>query len=266
MEEIDQSLARAVLARTLKQGLRFPTPRTLQAFSCETGRRALRQSVKVLEGESGGPLAEAVEGLCHAKDVAPSSLERAYESLFGHALRGRVCPYETEYGAAAPFQQSQELADIAGFYLAFGLEATQAGGERLDHAACELEFLEFLSMKEAWATEQGDAEMLEVTRKAARDFVRGHLGRFGVAFGSSLQREDPGGFYGRLGALCAAFLRAECVRQGIATGPEFLDLRPAEDDGVPMACGDGSGDDQEEAEPQLLGIRSRREGDGGSGP
>ena len=254
MDDIDRSLARAVLARTLKDGLSFPTRRTLRAFRNE-GRKALRRAAvpEPGAGSAGAALVEAAERLCAVRAASPEGLRDEYESLFGHALRGRVCPYETEYAGGALFQHAQELADISGFYRAFGLEAAWANGERVDHAACEFEFLEFLSMKEAWALEPRDAEMLEVTRRAARGFLRDHLARFGVAFGTSLRREGRDGFYGRLGALCTAFLRSECARLGLRTGPELLELRPEVEDPVPMACGG-----EENRGPELQEIRSRR--------
>ena len=60
--------------------------------------------------------------------------------------------FETEYGAGAAFRQPQELADIAGTCLAFDLEPPEGGDERVDHAACECEFMGFLARKEAFAT------------------------------------------------------------------------------------------------------------------
>jgi hypothetical protein len=106
--------------------------------------------------------------------------------------------------------------------------------------ACELEFLEFLALKEAWALQHDDREMLEVTRNAARIFLRDHLGRFGIAFGLALARIDPGGFHGATGLLAVAFLRSECARFEVPPGPELLPVLPYEEDGAPMACGDGS--------------------------
>jgi len=98
----------------------------------------------------------------------------------------------------------------------------------------------FLALKEAFALEHEDPEMLEDTRKAGRLFLRDHLGRFGLTFARKLAREDQGGFYGTLGDLCFAFLKLECSRVGVAAGPLDLSLRPATDDRVPMACGSGA--------------------------
>lgn len=259
MEEIDRALALAVLARTVRQGLRRPAKGVTRTFSTED-RGALRQAAAVLEPE--GALADAVERLLATPAESPDVLDQQHARLFGHSLRGRVCPYETEYGGDAPFRQSQDLADISGYYIAFGLEPGGSGGiERLDHAACEFEYFEFLCTKEAWAIQAGDAEMLEVTRKAACDFLGSHLGRFGVAFGATLSREDPEGFYGRLGDLCAALLKTECGRLGLRVGPEFMEMRSTEDDGVPMACGSDSCPTAEPGEPDLVQIQSRGEAD-----
>ena len=79
--------------------------------------------------------------------------------------------------------------------------------------------------------------MREVTAAAVRLFLRDHLGRWAPAFGTTLGRLDPGGFYGALGRLLAAFVAAECARAGVAAGPVFLRLRAAEPDDTPAACG-----------------------------
>ena len=156
---------------------------------------------------------------------ALGALEQSYNRLFGHTLRGVVCPYETEYGRAHPFQQAQELADLAGFYAAFGLKPSEEPNGRVDHIAHELEFLEFLSCKEAYAIENHEDEMLGITREALGRFLGEHVGHFGRAFGLHLQEADDGGFYGDLGGLLAAFLSSECKRQGVPVGPKLLELR-----------------------------------------
>jgi TorA maturation chaperone TorD len=161
-----------------------------------------------------------------------------YERLFGHTARGPIPPYETEYGADTLFQQPQELGDLAGFLQAFGLRLRPGRHERLDHVCCECELMGFLARKEAFALETEDAEMLEQTRKAQRLFLRDHLGRFAPALGGRLQRADPGGFYGALGAVLHAFVSSDCERFKVSAGPEGLSLRlAAPDDVVPMACG-----------------------------
>jgi len=236
VEDRDDSLARGVLCRALKLGFRPPSGSTLGALFSPEGRRALERAAARAGNETArDDLGDALEKLFGYGETSLGELETTYNRLFGHALRGRVCPYETEYAPTGPFQHSQELADIAAYYNAFGLELK--GVERLDHIGCELEFVELLSLKEAYALERQDGEMLEITAQAERSFLRRHLGRFGRAFGASLAREDNEGFYGALGDFCQAFLAAECARLGVPLGPAVLQLSEGEPDNIPMACG-----------------------------
>ena len=232
--ELDLALARAVVCRVLKLGYHVPNPEVVRSLCSTEGMEALRGAATLLEAAELGP--EAAR-FAHAEIPLLDELERDYNKLFGHTLRGRVCPYETEYGEFQTFRQAHILSDLAGFYIAFGLRPSAGNGERVDHVAYEFEFLEFLSRKEAFAIERNDEEMLEVTRHALKKLLREHLGQFGRAVGWRLKNEDPDGFHGRVGSLCAAFLKAECERQGVSVGPEVLELRTTEEEKVPMACG-----------------------------
>ncbi len=232
--EIDRALARAVLASFLAEVL-APSETGRRAVSLSADPEPLEAAAAVLDPVREGRLQRAVR----AVTGAPPPAEDAAERLFGHTLRGAVCPYESEYGNRALIQQAHELADLAGFYEAFGLRVASARPERPDHVACELEFFGFLSRKEAWALEASDSEMLEITRLAAGKFLREHLGRFGRAFAVSLRTADAGGYYERVGELCEIFLAGECEHCGVPLGPSMMELRPAVQDEVPMACGSG---------------------------
>lgn len=233
---IDHALARGVVANFLSRLLapseagpgRTPGVR-------HGGRAALEAAASLLDRAGDERLRRAAAALVADLPPTPGSHER----LFGHTLRGAVCPYESEYGKRALIQQAHELADLAGFYEAFGLRMPEGRRERVDHVACELEFLGFLSCKEAWALEAGEAELVEITRNAIGQFLGEHLGRFGRAFAVSLQTADPRGTYGRAGELCEAFLEVECERFRVPLGPALLELRSAREDAVPMACGSG---------------------------
>ncbi len=92
------------------------------------------------------------------------------------------------------YRQSQEMADISGFYRAFGFQVGGEQHERPDHLATELEFLYILSLKEAYAAEQGIDEHVEVCVEARRAFLRDHLGRWIGLFAQSVSRSaGPGG-------------------------------------------------------------------------
>lgn len=234
--EIDRALARAVVARFLAGAFGPVESMPADGKAREQRLAAVAAAAVELDDREGGPLARVGRDLAACRSPLPGVRQR----LFGHTLRGAVCPYETEYGRRELIQQAHELADLAGFYEAFGLKVSQRQRERPDHIACELEFLAVLSLKEAHALERLDGEMLEVTRMAIAKFLTDHLGRFGRAFAVSLQSEDRG-YYGRAGELLGAFVELECRRYGVEPGPTVLELRSTREDEVPMACGTGDG-------------------------
>lgn len=67
------------------------------------------------------------------------------------------------------------LADVAGFYRAFGFDAAQSEGIRPDHLGAMAEYLAVVCVMEARALEAGDSERAEVTHEAYVGFIRDHL-------------------------------------------------------------------------------------------
>jgi len=254
-ETIDLALARATIYSALALGFRSPTEETITRLGSQDAVAALASAAALLDPTREFDLAAVSSLLTPYSSLL--TLAEAHRALFGHTAGGAVPPYETEYGNEALFQQPQELGDLMGFYNAFGLTLNCAAHERLDHISCECEFLSFLAMKEAYALEHSDGEMLVETRKAERLFLRDHLARFLPAFANTLVRTtnphpyplplgegegegDFHGFYRALAKLGLKFIAAECARFGVPAGAENLTLRPADDDRVPMACGSGT--------------------------
>lgn len=152
-----------------------------------------------------GPLARTVgepDGL--------TVVRAAYIDLFEHG-KGRVPLYETEYGRMRGMSKGNDLADIAGFYQAFGLDLEGSEThEMLDHLAVELEFYATLLAKQAHLLKAGDHEGAEIVEDARRKFLVAHLGSFAPAVaGQATVREDP--HYGALFAWCAELVAEECA-------------------------------------------------------
>lgn len=128
--------------------------------------------------------------------------------------------YETEYGRERAMVKGNELADIAGFYRAFGFETGGDGvqPEMLDHVAVELEFYALLVFKTEALTQVGDAEGVDVVTKARRTFLRDHLGRF---IGALCDR--PGlassAFYQAAFGFCRELVLEECRRLDVELEP-----------------------------------------------
>ena len=238
--KLEIAYCRATLYSALALGFRPPTEEAIARLATAQNAAALGEAAAILDSDGKLGLVFLVQAVAHTGAAGAARLMSSYRALFGHAVRGPVPPYETEYGNEALFQQPQEMSDLMGFYRAFGLTVKVDGHERCDHISCECEFLSFLALKEAYALEHGDTEMVEESRKATRLFIRDHLGRFLPAFASKLQREDRTGFYGMLVKLCLAFIELESNRFDVPRGAENLGLRPADDDRIPMACGSGA--------------------------
>lgn len=226
-EERDRALARCAVYAALAMGFEPPGGGDEDRLASRRGARELASAVAAAGVDPSG-----VEAIGQRRPGV-----EAHRRLFGHTARGSAPPYGTEYGRDTLFQQPQRLADLAGFFAAFGVRLDPARHERVDHVRCQLEFSAFLARKEAHALDAGDAVMLTEVRRAQGLFLRDHLGRFAPALGERLRREDPAGFYGAVGALLRRFVEAECRRCGVAAGPDNLVLRPQDDDGAPIACG-----------------------------
>ncbi len=237
---LDAALARAVVYRMLSIGFQPPTKQRLDAIGARDGFRVLVAALQYLDPRADG-FASAAAPLSTVTIPDAEAVSAGFWRLFGHTTRGLVCACETEYGPDNGFHQPQQLADITGYYLAFGLQPVLATDVRADHIACECEFMDFLSRKEAHLLDRLESadvsETLEVTRMAERSFLRDHLGRFGRAFAARVAAEDGDGYFGALGRLLLAFVDAECARAGVAAGSEDLIVRPEEADETPMACG-----------------------------
>jgi TorA maturation chaperone TorD len=140
-------------------------------------------------------------------------LQAAFRGAFGAA--GSL-GYETEYGLPHEYRQSQEMADIAGFYRAFGFEVGGPVRERADHVAVELEFMHILALKEAYALDSGVAEHVAICREAQGKFLQDHLGRWIGLFAQSVAHntaEDSS--YAQMARFAAAFVQADAERLGV---------------------------------------------------
>jgi DMSO reductase family type II enzyme chaperone len=193
----------------------------------------------------------------------PAELQGTFNSLFGHAVRGRCPPYELEYGGSEIIQQASGLADIAGFYSAFGMEISPDADDRPDHVAIESEFMSVLCAKEAHAIENSEADHLDIGVKAQRDFLKDHLACWLPAYAHRVEQADPDGFYGALARFASAFVAAECDRFEITVGPKTLKLRPTDrvlDTSIDCGPADG-GSGRAEDELVQLNLPSDNDGD-----
>jgi len=198
----EPSAARAALWRLLSLG--FAPPSADTAAEVE----ALAEGVQ----DIGGPpeLAQLLAALAAATH---DDLRAEYQSLFGGKVA--VAPYEGSY-EIDPLRQGRQLADIAGFYLAFGAEAHGPAAERPDHLGCELEFLSFLELRRLLESEAGEASEVELVDEIEDAFLRDHVGRWLPTFFADVRREaDDGSVYAALAAVGERVVADELERRGL---------------------------------------------------
>jgi TorA maturation chaperone TorD len=176
--------------------------------------RGLRQARSAKFGAGEHPLRDldprrVIERLPRSR----RELNAQYETTFGLLVSSACPPYETEYiNSKFAFQRSNALADISGYYHAFGLDIADAHPERPDHIVLELEFMAILLGLERQAAD-GNAELLEqrllTCREAQARFVEEHLAWWAPAFAKLLVQQNRGGFYEAVGVFLAALMPAE---------------------------------------------------------
>ncbi len=217
------ALARSAVYRFLSLAF-CPPAEDLSALRAEGA--ALGQALDGLRDASDGGGVAAEDLLRVLQDADGAALRAGYHHVFGHQASADCPLYETPYVAAEIFQQAQHLADIAGFYRAFGLEAAEDAGERADHIGLELEFMGALAYREAYAlVHHGPAEVA-LLREAQRAFLRDHLARWVPLLARQVGRRTEG-FYRHLADLAAAWVTREAAAFG---------LPPAEGAGVTLAA------------------------------
>lgn len=164
-------------------------------------------------------------------------LRDEYVRTFGLVFNRECPPYETEYQRNEDtFFRAQQMADIGGFYRAFGLQPGADRGERPDHIATELEFMSLLLHKQRTAFGRSEedialaAEHCEVCRQAQADFLREHLGWWTPAFAHAVRRKAEQGICFATAGLLAAFLPVERTVLGVS--PPQPGVQPASDEEI----------------------------------
>lgn len=192
-----------------------------QGFACETNenpgdfvgtfRDKMQRAVKRLPPTYA--LTQELEELkssLKAVSIPTSLKDELFSTVFAPENLSDFPPYETEYTSPHVFAKVHELADICGFYRAFGLQISSRMRERPDFIAVELEFMQVLIIKELLARINGLNEEADICQDAQRRFLALHLGRWSSAFSTSLRKTSSSSYYGALALFTASFVRQEC--------------------------------------------------------
>ena len=237
-ERAQKAVARSSFYGILSRGFAYPTEEVLGEIKAGAVSSELKGSAAYLEEEgllqSVGALCEAMEG-----EIAPFGLrdvEGGYNRIFSMGL---LCPHhETFYTSAHVFMKSQDLADIQGFYNAFGFNLAEEQKELADFIGTELEFMYVLCFKEYHALKKGEKDKADLCREAQAKFVEGHIGVWAGAFALTLSVSSHMDYFTTLGRLLEKFVDFDCQYLGVTpkkvSAPEEGWKREAE----PLTCGE----------------------------
>lgn len=182
---------RAIALRLASAGFGYPDAAWRPRFG------ALLEAARAARAVPEAGLAKLEQALAA---TPPEELAAAHFRLFGPAP---ACALELAFHATKdPFGQAKVIADLAGFYKAFGLESV----ERADGLPAVLEFLAYLEVKRVHAELSGWPEKRDIAAEASAK-LRGEFAS--KAVGSVARKLKAAGapdFYLQLAALCRSLL------------------------------------------------------------
>ncbi len=157
------------------------------------------------------------------EDSDVDKLTKGYRDTFGSVTVSMECPpYEMYFSGSQIYQQTQDLADLSGFYKAFGVDISRDDNtNRWDHISVELEFLHFLTYKLAYTTENGGDKEREICLAAKKKFLNAHLGRWIAAFSIAVEKKSPVAFYREIAGMTNEFVHLDM--KNLNVNPEEID-------------------------------------------
>lgn len=201
----DQLLARAGLYHLIAQGITYPDAG--HAIHIQSATRDLLEAAA--QGALPRPIEPALREVLRAWRTAELAALRAeYSRLFLGS--GLVPLREGGYGDAMRFAgQPADIADLNGFYLAFGFELS---GSPPDHLGTEAEFVSLLHLKAQWALVRGRPREVRLAEHALGRFLEAHLGRWTTALQGALQDARAMAPYATLAAVLRTAVETDCFR------------------------------------------------------
>lgn len=201
--QTDTLLHRAEMFRVLALALAYP-----QAGHREALLRAMR-AARAGHREARRVFRDAL--LLAWREPTQEELAAEYARLF--LGQGPCSLHETAYGDGRRINgRPVELADIAGFYRAFGLQPAEDNPDLPDLLPTELEFYSLLCVKQVYAAQRRWQGRRRLSEEAARLFLEHHLGRWVGAFADGVQKHTALPAYRELARCLREAVAAECRR------------------------------------------------------
>jgi TorA maturation chaperone TorD len=203
-----ESFAMAALYRLIAGGFAYPERSQRESIGTMLGE--IRQTARV--GALPPRLVSSLRAFSRAWRITPKGdLAAEYSRLF--LGTGRVPLREGGFGDGLRFAgQPFDIADLNGFYAAFGFALTKAAPSPPDYLGTEAEFLSLLHLKGAVARARKERASALIVDRAMARFLAEHLGRWVDSLGDALREAGAAAPYARLGVLLRDAVAADCAR------------------------------------------------------
>lgn len=204
-----EPLFRSNLYRLLSKGFRYPSPLMYKTFQNGEFFTELWDNISSL------PHLEEIRVMKNRmfikaegnlKDITYEDFEVKFVETFD---AGPICPPYEGFYRDEP--RTAIMLEISEFYRYFGLVMRQEEDKREfpDHISAELEFIHFLTFKEAEILRNCKDENPNEYLLAQKDFLERHLIKWVPEFCRKLQKSPSAPFYALLAQITSMFIRCE---------------------------------------------------------
>ncbi|GIW40829.1 MAG: hypothetical protein KatS3mg076_1406 [Candidatus Binatia bacterium] len=193
------TLERSRLYLLLAGAFGFPDEGFHEAVRKGELRSALAATAEGLPYPLEGPGPELADG-----GGSYAAFQSEYIRLFDVGAAGPPCPL---YGGLYVGDRLRVMEETVRFYHYFGLRLSSALRELPDHLTTELEFLHFLTFREARARSLGEDPSPYV--RAERDFLLRHPCRWIPLLEKRLEKTEPLPFFSALVSFTRSFLESD---------------------------------------------------------
>ncbi|MHC1742074.1 MAG: molecular chaperone TorD family protein [Syntrophobacteraceae bacterium] len=206
-------IVRSSIYRLLAAAFMYPTPKLFQSHRDGVFLAELWESMSQLPHLQALVEEEAEMTRRFQSDLMGMSfqdLEVSYTQTFEVGAPKPPCPpYEGLYRSGV--ERTRLMVEVSEFYKHFGLSMSREEGKRElpDHLSAELEFLHFLTFKEAQAVEEETPDLLKGYVLAQRDFLERHMVSWLPSFCDKLQHSRQKPLYRDLARITLRFVWAD---------------------------------------------------------
>jgi DMSO reductase family type II enzyme chaperone len=182
--EENETTARSAVYQVLARQFHAPTEEEAKAILEHKPIEALREAASLLPY-----VLENIESAPSLTGVAPEDLCSEFVRLFDVGVDGPPCPL---FGGAYAADRNTTMEETRRFYDYFGLKLSQDYLLPPDHLATELDFMQYLTFKEAAAT---SPRLGRSYASAQKDFLERQLRTWVPTAAERLAATDPHPYY-----------------------------------------------------------------------